>query len=157
VEAVVFIGIQGAGKTTFYGERFAATHLRLSLDMLKSRHRLDALMRACLAAGQPFVIDNTNVLASERAPYIAAARAAGFAAIGYFFEVTVREAIARNKQRAGKALIPIPGLVGTFKRLEPPRLDEGFTRLYKVQVRPEREFVVQEVEFTAETQRRREE
>jgi len=39
VEAVIFMGLQGAGKSTFYRERFFATHLRISLDMLKTRHR----------------------------------------------------------------------------------------------------------------------
>lgn len=33
MQAVIFVGLQGAGKTTFYKERFFATHLRLSLDM----------------------------------------------------------------------------------------------------------------------------
>ena len=142
VEAVLFIGIQGAGKTTFYRERFFDTHVRLSLDMLRTRNRLDLLMRACLAAGQPFVLDNTNVLASERAPYIAAARNAGFAAVAYYFQVPLRDAIARNKKRQGKAAIPVAGLAGTYKRLEPPRPEEGFNRIYSVQVLPDNRFAV---------------
>jgi hypothetical protein len=39
VEAVIFVGLQGAGKSSFYRERFFDTHLRLSLDMLRTRHR----------------------------------------------------------------------------------------------------------------------
>ena len=39
VEAVIFVGLQGSGKSTFYRERFFDTHVRLSLDMLKTRHR----------------------------------------------------------------------------------------------------------------------
>ena len=38
-EAAVFCGIQGSGKTTFYRARFAATHARINLDELKTRHR----------------------------------------------------------------------------------------------------------------------
>ena len=33
-EAVVLCGVQGAGKTTLYEQRFAATHVRVSLDAL---------------------------------------------------------------------------------------------------------------------------
>ena len=39
MEAVILIGIQGAGKSTFYKDRFFNTHVRINLDMLKTRHR----------------------------------------------------------------------------------------------------------------------
>ena len=39
MEAVLLIGIQGSGKTTFYRERFADTHAHISLDVLKTRGR----------------------------------------------------------------------------------------------------------------------
>lgn len=70
MEAVIFIGIQASGKTSFYKERFFETHVRLSLDMLKTRHRQRLLIEACVAAQQPFVVDNTNVRQEERAEYI---------------------------------------------------------------------------------------
>jgi hypothetical protein len=50
MEAAIFIGIPAAGKTTFYRERFFETHMRLSLDMLRTRHREMLLMRACFDA-----------------------------------------------------------------------------------------------------------
>ncbi len=142
-EAVIFVGVQGAGKTTFYRERFFETHIRLSLDMLRTRNRLDILLRACLAAGQSLVVDNTNALASERAGYIAAAKAAGFTVVGYYFEAGLREAIARNQKRRDKAPIPVPGVVGTFKRLEPPRVEEGFDRIYTVRLTGEDQFLIE--------------
>jgi hypothetical protein len=37
METVLSIGVQGAGTTAFYRERFFDTHLRISLDMLRSR------------------------------------------------------------------------------------------------------------------------
>ena len=61
MEAIVFIGIQGTGKSSFYQERFFHTHVRLNSDMLKTKHRLRLLLQACLEAKQPFVLDNTNV------------------------------------------------------------------------------------------------
>jgi hypothetical protein len=60
----------GGGKTTFYQERFFHTDVRISLDMLRSRRREQLLLEACLKAGQRFVFDNTNTLASSRARYI---------------------------------------------------------------------------------------
>jgi len=142
MEAVILTGIQGSGKTTFYRERFFDTHVRLSLDMLKTRPRLRALMKACLDSGQPFVIDNTNVLTSERREYIGAAKAAGFRVTGYFFRPELRRAIKWNSLRAGKQAIPVAGLIGTMKRLESPTLEEGFDQLFEVTVDAENRFVV---------------
>src|SRR5690348_16523083 len=100
MEAVIFVGVQGSGKSTFYRERFFDTHVRINLDMLRTRHREQLLLAACLAAKQPFVIDNTNPLPADRARYIGAAREAGFRVIVYFFETSLQDAIRRNKQRA---------------------------------------------------------
>lgn len=78
MQAILFIGIQAAGKSTFYQQQFFATHIRLSLDMLKTRHREQLLLRACLEAKQPFVVDNTNTTLAKRGVYINAAKLPGF-------------------------------------------------------------------------------
>jgi predicted kinase len=132
MEAVILIGIQGAGKTTFYRQRFFDTHLRLSLDILRTRPRQRALISACIAAGQRFVVDNTNVLREERADIIRLAKDGHFKVIGYFFEPQVEESLARNAQRGGKASVPAKGVLGTLKRLERPSPDEGFDQLHTV-------------------------
>jgi len=144
-EAVVFCGVQAAGKSTFYRERFFETHVRINMDMLKTRTRERLLLEACLLGKQPFVVDNTNPLAADRARYIQPARAGGFRVAGYFFRVTTREAIARNKQRTDKPSIPVPGLLGTYKRLEEPRWDEGYDALYIVTLTPANLWIVEEV------------
>ncbi len=130
--AVLLIGIQGAGKTTFYLQRFFETHIRISLDMLRTRNRERILLAACLAAKQPFVVDNTNVLASERAIYIGPAHQAGFRVVGYFFRTPLRAAIGRNAKRSDKKPIPVAGVIGKYKRLQPPAPEEGFDELYTV-------------------------
>src|SRR5688572_25328794 len=99
MEAVIFVGLQGAGKTTFYVERFLHTHLRISLDVLRTRHREQQMVQACLETRQPFVVDNTNPTAAERARYVVPARAAGFRVVGYFFEPDVPASIKRNANR----------------------------------------------------------
>jgi predicted kinase len=142
MEAVILIGIQGAGKSTFYLQRFLDTHIRINLDMLKTRYREQVFLQACLLAKQPFVVDNTNVLASERAQYIVPAREAGFRIVGYYFPVPVRHAIGRNQKREGKKKIPVKGILGTYKRLQPPRREEGFDVLHCVTVTETNEFLL---------------
>ena|SRR5262252_9523424 len=143
MEIVILIGIQGSGKTTFYEQRFLHTHVRLSLDLLKTRHRERAFLQTCLTTQQRCIVDNTNVRAADRAAYIAAAKHAGFRVKGYFVESALRDAIRRNAGRTGSAVIPVPGLVGTFKRLEHPALAEGFDELYLVTHGEKGEFVVE--------------
>lgn len=144
MEAIIFVGIQAAGKTTFYREHFFNTHIRINLDMLKTRYREDILVQACITAKQPFVVDNTNVLAAERAKYITMAKAAQFRVVGYYFQSDPREALRRNRQRTGKSAIPVQGIFGTYKRLEPPQRQEGFDLLYYVYINAGNEFVVKE-------------
>ena len=142
MEAVIFVGVQGSGKTTFYKERFADTHVRISLDMLRTRRRERLLLDACLQGKQPLVIDNTNPLTSDRARYIGPARAAGFQVAAYYFETSLQDAIRRNNQRAGKKKIPAVAVAGTFKKIQPPTLDEGFDTLYMVTISAGGSFVV---------------
>src|ERR671926_345106 len=99
MEAVIFIGVQASGKSSFYKERFFRTHVRISLDMLRTRHRERLLLGACLAAQQPFVVDNTNPTPAARARYVVPARAAGFHVVGYYFQTALAGAIRRNAAR----------------------------------------------------------
>lgn len=142
MEAVIFVGIQGAGKSTFYRERFFNTHVRINLDMLHTRNRERILVRACLLARQPFVVDNTNVRAADRAVYIAPAKAAGFRVAAYYFVPDLHASIARNNARAGGEAIPVQGVIATLKRLEAPKPEEGFDAIYEVRVLPENRFEV---------------
>jgi predicted kinase len=128
-EAVILVGIPGGGKSTFYRERFQATHAHISLDELKTRARERTRLEECIAAGRSFVVDNTNTLAAERAVYIEAAKRAGYRVIGYFFDIALREAQRRNAKREGRAKIPPAGVGGMLKRLQRPELSEGFDEL----------------------------
>ena len=134
MEAVLFVGVQGSGKSTFYKERFFETHVRISLDMLKTRQRQNILLSSCLAAGQPFVVDDTNATKARRAELIAAARAAGFRVSGFYFRTTLGEAIRRNKSRPPNRVVPAGGVGATYKRLEPPSRSEGFDELRVVEI-----------------------
>lgn len=144
MEAVILIGIQGAGKSTFCKERFFDTHVRINLDMLRTRHREAILLQACITAKQRFVIDNTNVRIEQRTRYIVPAKCAGFHVIGYFFQVSLQDALRRNSQRTGKRVIPVKGISATYKKLQPPHFREGFDCLYSVHIDVTNRFVIQE-------------
>jgi predicted kinase len=144
VEAVIFIGVQGCGKTSFYKERFFDTHVRVSRDMMKTKARERILLGACLAAKQPFVLDNTNPTASQRAEIIEPARAAGFRVVACYFRCGLREALWRNQRRPAGAVIPVPGVIATFKKLQPPSWAEGFDEIRVVSINSANEFVVEE-------------
>jgi predicted kinase len=130
MEAVVLCGVQGSGKTTLYRDRFLETHVRVSMDLLRTRAREAAFMALCLKTRQPFVVDNTNPTAAERARYIEPARAAGFRVIGYLVEVDPELALARNAARTGRARVPEPGVARTARRFIRPAPEEGFDELW---------------------------
>lgn len=144
MQAVIFIGLQGTGKSSFFLARFWRTHVRLNLDMLKTRHREALLLQACLHGQQAFVADNTSPSISERARYITPARAAHFQITGYYFPLTVAEALVRNALRADSERVPDKAIFGTNKRLQLPTYEEGFDELYRVTLNTEMKFAVEE-------------
>ena len=143
-EMILLIGLQGSGKSTFYRERFFATHVRINLDMLRTRRRETLLLDACLAGGTPFVIDNTNATIAARARYLDPARAAGFRCTGYYFDIPIAICLARNATRPPGERVPPVGLYGTRKRLQMPTLTEGFDALYRVSIGDDGTLVVAE-------------
>ena len=145
MEAVIFTGIQASGKSTFFKQRFFDTHVRINLDMLRTRNREAILVRACLESKQRFVVDNTNPTRADRARYTGPAKAAGFRVVSYYFDTDMQGALARNAQRSGSARVPVFGIHGTRKKLEPPAADEGFDEMFVVNITPGGEFEVSEL------------
>jgi predicted kinase len=112
--------------------------------MLKTRHRFQLILTACLEAGQPFVVDNTNVTKEVRAEFIAQSKVASFRVVGYYFRSDIASALARNSERVGSARVPDVGVLGTYNKLEVPQRDEGFDALYYVRIDPAGNFQVEE-------------
>lgn len=142
MELVLMIGVQASGKSSFCREQLWDTHLRLNLDMLRTRQREALLFHACIATQQRCVIDNTNPTPFDRARYIPAARAAGFKIRGYYFDTPLEDALRRNAARNGQARIPDKGVVVTARKLRAPRWEEGFSDLYTVHLIDGQGFVI---------------
>ncbi|WP_028065880.1 ATP-binding protein [Solirubrobacter soli] len=127
MEAVILCGVQGSGKTTLYRDRFLETHARVSLDLLRTRAREAAFLRTCIETKMPFVVDNTNPTAAERARYVAPAREAGFRLVAILVEVD--HAVAAGRNVARERTVPAAGLRDVARRLVRPTPEEGFEEL----------------------------
>jgi predicted kinase len=129
LELVIFVGLQAAGKSTYYQTHFAATHVHVSKDLMKnSRNRgatQERQIEEALAAGRSVVVDNTNPAPDVRAPLIAQGRRHGARVVALYFETVVKDAVVRNRRREGKARVPDVAIFRSARQLRPPSLEEG--------------------------------
>jgi predicted kinase len=130
LELIIFVGLQAAGKSTYYHTHLAATHVHVSKDLMTNTRNRDAkqqqMIEAALAAGRSVVVDNTNPTPAVRAPLIETGRRHGARVVAYFFETVVKDAVVRNRSREGKARVPDVAIFTTAKKLVAPTFTEGF-------------------------------
>jgi len=133
-QLVIFVGLPGSGKSTYYFAHFAKTHAHVSKDLMPNARRRDdrqsMAIEKALAAGESVVVDNTNPSRDVRAALIAVGKRHGARIIAYYFECSVRVAIVRNAQREGKGRVPKVAIFTTQKKLQPPTADEGFDEVH---------------------------
>ncbi len=132
---ILLIGIPGSGKSLFFQNKLSADHIRVNLDMLKTRKREANLIDTCFAEGRDFCVDNTNLTREEREKYILIAKERGWLVVGYFMKSVLKDCIARNEQREGDAKLPAKAVAAMSNRMELPRQDEGFDELYFVEIK----------------------
>jgi predicted kinase len=154
-ECVILIGLPASGKSSFYRERFAATHDHVSKDVMRHnrrpQRRQEQLIAAALGEGRSVVVDNTNAAAAVRAPLIALAHATGAEVVGYFFKTEAADALRRNRAREGRQRVPDVAIFATRKKLQPPTFEEGFDRVFEVTLdEPNRGFDVRQLTSTTD-------
>ncbi len=147
MELILLIGLQAAGKTTFYRQRLADGYTHISMDLLRNNphpaRRQAQLIERALQAGESIVLDNTNPTAEVRAPLIALGKQYGHTIIGYYFPPDIASSLRRNAAHEGKAKVPPVAIYATRKKLQPPTYTEGFDVLYAVEAIENRTFQVQ--------------
>lgn len=137
-ELAIFVGLQGAGKSTLYQTHFAATYAYVSKDRFRHNRnrgrRQTQLVAEALRAGRSVVVDNTNPTAADRAPLIELGRSYGARLTAYYVHSSVAESLARNSARTGVARVPDVAIYATHKKLQPPSYAEGFDAVYDVRL-----------------------
>jgi predicted kinase len=135
---IVMVGLQGCGKSTWVAGHLAGTHAVVSKDHWPNARRREARQRRVLAEllaeGRSVVVDNTNPSVEERAPLVAAARAAGVGVRCVWIDTPIDICLERNAAREGRAKVPLVGVLATRGRFVPPTTGEGFDSV--VVVRP---------------------
>ncbi|MEO8954919.1 MAG: ATP-binding protein [Ktedonobacteraceae bacterium] len=150
MEMIILIGLQGAGKSTFYRTYFAETHELVSKDLLRTSKSRNKNLRQTECIEEAFrehhavVIDNTNVTVAERVALIQLGKAYHVQVIGYYFEAGVKQCLERNRGREGKMQVPDKAIYITAARLVRPTYAEGFDKLYYVQSGENGSFLIRE-------------
>jgi predicted kinase len=141
---ILFIGLQATGKSTFFRAMLDRTHVRINLDMLRTRYREQVIFDACLEAKADIVVDNTNLTRAFRSRYIEPAKRCGYLVKGYFFESRIADALMRNARRAESERVPETAIKGASRKLELPSFAEGFDGLYFVKTAANNQFTLEE-------------
>ena len=127
------VGLQGSGKSTWVARHLAGTHVVVSKDHWPNARRREArqrrLVAELLAAGASVVVDNTSPAPEDRAPLVAAARAAGVPVRAVVVDTAPELCRARNDVREARDRVPLVGILATRARFVPPTTAEGFERI----------------------------
>lgn len=133
MKAILFIGIQASGKTTFFKQQLETDgFVHISMDLIGNRNKEKQLVQDCISAGKDFVIDNTNPTKSERRRYLDLLDGKGYEVAGYFFQSRVQDCIRRNQERG--ETVPPKAIAATSNRLETPSYAEGFDSIKFIEI-----------------------
>lgn len=147
MELVIFVGLQAAGKSTFFARRFAGTHVLVSKDAMPNNRRPGRrqlqLVREALTDGRSVVVDNTNPALADRDELIALGHELGARVVAYMFASTAGESLRRNQLRTGRARVPDVAIFATRKRLVAPTYAEGFDAIYRARIANDGDFDVE--------------
>ncbi|MET9515721.1 ATP-binding protein [Streptomyces sp. NPDC002994] len=133
----VLVGLQAAGKSTFYGQYLSGSHTLVSKDLFprgarNKQQRQMRLVEESLTAGRSVALDNTNPSPDEWGPLVAVAHAHEATVTAYWFPPDVEGSLRRNAAREGRDRVPDVGIFATLKRLRKPALCDGFDAVMEV-------------------------
>ena len=132
--AVIMIGIQASGKSSFCKNCLPESLVRISLDELNTRNKEEKLLTECISKGKSMVIDNTNPRRADRQRYITVLRENGYIIVGCFMQSRIADCIRRNKSRLEENRVPETAIAATSNKLELPKYSEGFDALYFIRL-----------------------
>ncbi len=137
MEMIIFTGIPGSGKSTFYKQNFQDTHVLVSKDLMGNKnkpHKQRVQIEEALKESKSIVVDNTNVTKEIRAELIELGKQYSAKIIGYYFESIPRYCLYLNSLRTGKAKVPDVVIYKFNSQLEPQKYSEGFDELFFVRI-----------------------
>jgi|GEM_PF-1439050 predicted kinase len=129
-EIIVMVGLPGSGKSSYMKEHFEDTHIRINLDMLKTRNKENQFIVACLHMKHSMVIDNTNITIEERKKYIDYAKQYNVPIKAVYIARDVKTCISQNKTRSKS--VPDIVIYTKNKKLKIPTINEGFDEVIVV-------------------------
>jgi len=136
---ILTVGAPGSGKSAAATSHFK-TCTRVNQDTLKTKEKCLKACETALKEGKSVIVDNQNKSKSDRAAYIALAKAAGAAALAIRYDVPKELCFHLNAyrllntsselHRAEK--VPAMIIHGFYKNVEEPKEAEGFEKVYRV-------------------------
>jgi predicted kinase len=129
MQCVIFTGLPGCGKSTYFKERFFDTHIRVNLDMIKKRKREQELIEGIINARMPFVVDNTNITIKRRERYFKLLENKHYNILSVYFDIPLEICFERNKLREEKKRVPEFVIKQFANKIEKPTLHESFNTL----------------------------
>jgi bifunctional polynucleotide phosphatase/kinase len=148
---IIFAGIPGSGKSSFFGRHFKDQndYYHINRDTFNSMDKCEREVRRLVATSSRarVVIDNTNSDCKARERWVALGRELNMVLVAIHFDITADHAQHNNYFRrftapgGGKGsvagVVPIFVIRGQANKFEPPTLEEGFRRVFKVSFVPQ--------------------
>ena len=138
----MLVGLPGSGKSTYVEKRgatLASDEIRELLMDDPANQEINRrvfgvlrdLLKHRLQLGRPVTyVDATNLTPYERCPYIKLADLYDCDIEAVFFDVPVEECLRRNRTRP--RMVPEEAIAEMARRLIPPSIEEGFSRVIVV-------------------------
>lgn len=146
VEAIVFVGVPGIGKSTYYKKYHFKTHIRVNRDMLREynykqklvngvnyEEKMMNLIKYCIDNSVNFVVDNNNFTKKQRKHLVDYIRLMDtkeqFKIIALVFPKDFTLASGRNLQRGNYERVPYEIWKSMVDAYDDVSMSEGFDKI----------------------------